>query len=130
MTEPQLEPEGASETSTGIDPRLSALLCYTAWWVSGLVFLVIEQRHRDVRFHAAQSIVLFGTLSVAIALLSFLSVAMLLVSAAAFQAARTVSELVWMAGVVLWLIVMIRTFNGETWRVPLVADIAARLAGR
>ena len=120
----------AGTTSTGVDPRLSAVLSYTAWWVSGLIFLVIEPHHRGVRFHAAQSLVLFGGLSLAIALLSAFSVAMLLVSASAFQAARTLAELVWLLAVVVWMIAMIKTFKGETWRVPGVAEIADRLAGR
>jgi uncharacterized membrane protein len=119
-----------SETSTGVDPRLSALLCYAAWWVSGLIFLIIEQQHREVRFHAAQSLVLFGGLSILIALLSFGSVAMLMVSSGAFQVARMLVYLVWLGAVVIWLLLMYRTYNGETWRVPLAGDLAAKLAAR
>ena len=117
-------------TSTGVDPRLSALLCYAAWWVSGLIFLIIEQEHRDVRFHAAQSLVLFGGLSAIIAVLSIGSVGMLMVSGGAFQAARMLVYLVWLAAVVLWLILMYRTYNGQTWRVPLAGDLAAKIAAR
>jgi uncharacterized membrane protein len=117
-------------TSTGVDPRLSALLCYSAWWVSGLIFLIIEQQHRGVRFHAAQSIVLFGGLSVLIGALSTASVGMLVVSAAAFQTARLFVYVVWIAAVALWLLLMLRTFKGETWRVPIASDLAARIAGR
>ena len=117
-------------TSTGVDPRLSALLCYTGWWVSALVFLIIEQQNRTVRFHAAQSLVLFGGLSVLIVVLSVASVGMLVVSAAAFQAARTLVYLVWLAAVVIWLVLLLRTFKGQTWRVPIAADLAARLAAR
>jgi uncharacterized membrane protein len=109
---------------------LSALLCYTAWWLSALVFLVIEQQHRGVRFHAAQSLVLFGGLSVLIGLLSALSVAMLVVSAGAFQAARLLVYLVWIGAVGVWLVLMVRTFKGDTWRVPFVADLADRIAAR
>ena len=100
-------------TSTGVDPRLSALLCYTAWWVSGLVFLVIEQQHRGVRFHAAQSLVLFGGFSLADRLLSALSVAMLVVSAAAFQAARMLVYLVWIGAVAVWLVLMLQDLQGR-----------------
>ena len=121
MTEP---------TSTGVDPRLSALLCYTAWWLSGLIFLIIERQHRDVRFHAAQSLVLFGGLSLIIAALSLGSVAMLVVSGGAFQAARMLLYLVWLAAVLIWLVLMYRTYNGETWRVPLAGDLAAKIAAR
>jgi uncharacterized membrane protein len=112
-------------TSTGVEPRLSALLCYTAWWLSALVFLVIEQQHRVVRFHAAQSLILFGGLSVLIGLLTIFSVAMLVVSAGAFQVARL---LVYLVGI--WLVLMLRTFKGETWRVPFIADVADRFAER
>jgi uncharacterized membrane protein len=117
-------------TSTGVDPRLASLLCYAAWWLSGLIFLIIEQQHRTVRFHAAQSLVLFGGLSIVIALLSFGSVAMLMISGGAFQAARMLVYLVWLGAVVIWLVLMYRTYNGETWRVPLAGDLAARLAAR
>lgn len=117
-------------TSTGVDARLSALLCYLAWWVSGVVFLVIEQEHRAVRFHAAQSIVLFGGLTALIVVLSAISVASLFISPALFQATWMVSYLVWFVAVLLWLYVLLKTFRGETWRVPFAGDLAARIASR
>ena len=44
---------------------------------------------------------------------------MLVVSAGAFQAARLLVYLVWIGAVGIWLVLMLRTFKGETWRVPL-----------
>jgi uncharacterized membrane protein len=127
----EAEPHGlAGPTSTGVDPRLAALLCYTAWWVSGLIFLIIEQQHRTVRFHAAQSLVLFGGLSVIIGVLSVMSVGMLMVSSGAFQAARGFVYLVWIAAVAIWLVLMYRTYQGQTWRVPFAGGLAARIAAR
>ena len=117
-------------TSTGVEPRLAALLCYSAWWISGLIFLIIEQQHRTVRFHAAQSLVLFGGLSLLIGMLSAGSVGMLVVSAAAFQAARLLVYLVWIAAVAIWMLLMLKTFQGETWRVPFASDLATRLSER
>lgn len=115
-------------TSTGVEPRVSALLCYAAWWVSGLVFLIIEQQHRVVRFHAAQSIVVFGGCSVLIALFTGLRIGMLIVSAAAFSAATLLVYVMWIATVGLWCVMMVKTFRGETWRVPLASDLADRIA--
>lgn len=106
------------------------LLAYTAWWLSGLVFLIIEPRHRAVRFHAAQSLILFGGFSILIAALSIASVGMLVVSAGAFQAARLLVYVVWTVAVIVWLALMVRTLRGEEWRVPLVADLADRIARR
>jgi uncharacterized membrane protein len=129
------DPPGPEEdltgaTSTGVDPRLSALLCYLAWWVSGLVFLVIEQEHRAVRFHAAQSIVLFGGLSVLILLMAMASLGVLFISPAAFQAIYMLSWLLSLGAVALWLFVMLKVLRGESWRVPYAGDLAARLAGQ
>ncbi len=56
-------------TSTGVDPQVASMLCYAAWWVTGLLFLFLERQHRGVRFHAAQSLVLFGGLSLLMACL-------------------------------------------------------------
>ena len=50
----------SDSTSTGVDARLASVLCYAGWWVTGIVFLFAERRHAGVRFHAAQSIVVFG----------------------------------------------------------------------
>jgi uncharacterized membrane protein len=117
-------------TSTGVDPRLSALLCYLAWWVSGLVFLVIEQEHRAVRFHAAQSIVLFGGLSLLILFMAMASLGMLFISPAAFQAIYMLSWLLSLGAVALWLFVMLKVLRGESWRVPYAGNLAAKIAGR
>jgi len=124
------EGELTGSTSTGVDARLSVLLCYLGWWLSALVFLVIEQEHRVVRFHAAQSMIVFGGLSLLIFLLSAASVGMLFVSPAAFQAARMVVYLVWLGAVVLWLVVMLKTFRGESWQMPFAGEVAAKIASR
>src|SRR5215831_6049169 len=62
-----------SPTVLGIDEKWERVLCYLGIWVTGLIFLVIEQRNQTVRRHAMQSLVVFGTLSVAGLLLGVLS---------------------------------------------------------
>ena len=53
------------KTSTGLDENIAGLLCYVLGWVSGIVFILIERENKFVRFHAIQSIVVFGVLTVA-----------------------------------------------------------------
>ena len=55
-------------TSSGLDPQLASALAYLAGWVTGALFLAIEQRHLGVRFHAAQAVVVFGGLSALMAI--------------------------------------------------------------
>src|SRR5437588_12919263 len=49
-------------TTLGLDVRLERVLAYALGWVSGLILFLIE-KNRNVRWHAAQSMITFGTLS-------------------------------------------------------------------
>ncbi|UGT59636.1 DUF4870 domain-containing protein [Nocardia asteroides] len=58
--------------STGLDKKTSAILSYALGWLTGIVFLFLGKHDPDVRFHAAQSIVFFGAVSVLNIVLSIL----------------------------------------------------------
>ena len=60
------------KTSTGLSENVAGLLCYVLGWISGLVFVLIEQENKFVRFHAVQSIVTFGGITVISIALSIL----------------------------------------------------------
>lgn len=120
----------APTSSTGIDARLASMLCYSVWWVTGLLFLVLERHDAVVRFHAAQSVVLFGGLSLVLVAAGGASAVTLLVSAPGYQALRLLADVVWAGAAVMWLVVVLRVWQGEVWRVPLVATLADGLAAR
>jgi uncharacterized membrane protein len=118
-----------TDTSTGVDARLSSVLCYAGWWITGLVFLFAERRHAGVRFHAAQSIVVFGALSAALVLCGAASaVAFFAAVPAFFQIVQLIGNGMWLASVGLWLYLLLTTWRGETWRVPLAGDLAQKIA--
>lgn len=54
----------SSPTVLGIPERWERVLCYSLFWVTGLIFLLIEQRNQAVRRHAMQSLTIFGGLSI------------------------------------------------------------------
>ena len=114
MTEP---------TSTGLDARLASVLCYAGWWVTGLVFLFAERQHRGVRFHAAQSLLVFGILSAVMFVSGGASAVAFLVARPSFQLLQVAGNVVWLGAVALWLVLLLRTWRGDTWRVPLVAEL-------
>lgn len=116
-------------TSTGVDARLSSMLCYAGWWITGLVFLFAERRHSEVRFHAAQSLVLFGAVSVALFACGGASAVALIVAAPAFQIMQAIGYAIWFAAVLLWIFLLMKTWRGETWRVPIAGDLAMKIAG-
>jgi uncharacterized membrane protein len=115
-------------TSTGVDARLASMLCYAGWWVTGLVFLFAERRHPDVRFHAAQSLIVFGALSIALVLCGGASAVAFFVAIPAFPMLQSIGNAIWFAAVLLWLFLLMKTWRGETWRVPIAGDLALKLA--
>lgn len=117
------------ETSTAVDARLSSVLCYAGWWITGLVFLFAERRHAGVRFHAAQSIVVFGAFSLALLLTGSLSAVTFVLGAPAFQLVQTVGYVLWLAAVIMWLYLLLTAWRGETWEIPLAGTLARKLAG-
>lgn len=54
--------EGVSTTK--LPPNKAGLLCYVGFWVTGIIFLIIERKNKLVRFHAMQSLVVFGILNI------------------------------------------------------------------
>jgi len=105
-----------SGTSTGLSPNIAGLLCYVAIWVSGIIFLVLEQRNKFVRFHAAQSIVAFGTLTVAGIILRLIPVV-----GVAF------STIIVIIGVIVWIIMIVKASSGEWYKLPWAGDVAEKI---
>src|SRR5260221_13004814 len=52
-------------TTLGLNEGAERVLAYALGWVSGVLLIVFE-KNRNVRWHAAQSMVTFGTLSLLI----------------------------------------------------------------
>lgn len=117
-------------SSTGLDVRLASVLCYSVWWITGGLFLLLERQHRTVRFHAAQSLLLFGAMSVLLGGLGALSAVALLVSGQTYQLVRVFGDVVWAGAAVVWLVLVLRAWRGDVWRVPLVAALADRVVER
>jgi uncharacterized membrane protein len=114
----------SQSSTTGIDARLATILCYSLWWVTGLLFLILERRDRSVRFHAAQSLVLFGGVSLVLAAVGALSAVALVLSNRSYQVVQAAGNAVWVGAAVLWLVLVLKAWRGEMWRVPLVATLA------
>ncbi|MGH9747139.1 MAG: DUF4870 domain-containing protein [Candidatus Acidiferrales bacterium] len=110
--------------------NIAGLLCYALGWVTGLIFYFIDKRP-FVRFHAAQSIVIFGGLSIIrIVLGLFVGVSFLTGGVAGFSLVVLLFDLLYLAGLVLWIVCMIKAYQGERFRVPIAADFADKMFGK
>lgn len=119
----------APPASSGLQPNAAGLLCYVLGLVTGILFLVLEPYSKDrfVRFHAFQSIFM------QVAWIGFWVVATIFDAilpwglgfiATLFQLALGVG------GLALWIYVMVKAYNYEKFKIPVIGDIAEQQAGR
>jgi uncharacterized membrane protein len=129
---PVAEPPPVAVEQTQMAENIAGLLCYALGWLTGLVFILIDKRP-FVRFHAAQSIVVFGALTVLRFVIGIIFGASLIGGAgmmAGLGFFGIISGLIGLVGVVLWIVLMVKAYQGEKFRVPLAADIAEQLFGK
>jgi len=103
-----MENENPSKTKQS-EGNLTAAFTYFLGWLTGLIFLFLEKEDEFIRFNAAQSVVVFGAVTVVPLLLPPLSV------------------IVGPLGLVLWVILMYKSYKNERVELPLVADLAKSL---
>jgi uncharacterized membrane protein len=110
--------------------NVAGALCYVVGWITGIVFYLIDKRP-FVRYHAAQSIVVFGGLHIIEIVLGFAFGASLFMGGfAGFSATWAIYGLIGLVSFVLWILLMIKAYGGERFRVPVAADLAEKIFGK
>lgn len=121
----------SGQTSTGLEPRLAALLSYLGICFTGIIFLIIERRNRLVRFSAAQSVVVFFPLLIIYGILHFIigiiGSVWLIGGLIAFFLNAAVLVLIIIPGVIIWLFLMLQAYRGVEVKLPIVGQYAERL---
>jgi len=97
---------GGTPSTVGSNKKTYTILAYVLGWIGGLIFLFVGKDDPDVKWNAANSLVVFGGLSVVIIILSFIPVVNLLVL------------VLWLVGFVYWVIFLIQSLQGTGERIP------------
>ncbi len=110
-------------TSMGMQPNVAAGLSYLLGWVTGLIFFLTEKQNRFVRFHAMQSILFFGGLTV-------LSILVNILSGIGIPLIFVVGYLINLVGFAGWIILLINGFQGKYFKLPYIGDYAEKYANQ
>jgi len=110
-----METKDLGKTTIGMQPNLAAMLSYLLGFISGIVFYVLEKDNKFVRFHAMQSIIAFGFLFVLGAFLGFMPII-----------GWVLRYMLVILEFVLWIILMVKAYNGELFKLPVAGDIAEK----
>ena len=102
-------------TSAKGNENLMGAAAYLLGFITGIIFLLLEKESKYVRFHAMQSLILFGGVFVVNLALGFVPI------------------IGWVAGLVLslgsfvlWIVCMWKAFQGEMYKVPYVGELAEK----
>ncbi len=106
------------KTSMGLEPNLAGLLCYAGGWITGIVFFLMEKENQLVRFHAMQSIVTSGAITVVYIVLSFIPLL-----------GWILMGLLGIVSLVLWLVLMLKAYQGQKYKLPFFGDFAEKQLG-
>jgi len=103
--------EVSKKTTMGLPVNTEAALCYLGFWVTGLVFLLVEKDNKFIRFHALQSLATFAPLMM---LTMFPVVGWIL------------APFIWLGIFVIWLVCIVKAFQGDKFKLPLVGDFVEK----
>jgi uncharacterized membrane protein len=106
-----------AKTSTGLNENVAGLLCYVLVWISGLIFFLIEKENKFVRFHAMQSIIVFGVLFLAGFIIGWIPLI-----------GGVIKWLISVLAFVLWIVLMIKAYQGEKYKLPWAGNLAEKYA--
>jgi len=103
------------KSSTGLDENVAAFLSYLLGFITGFVFYWQEKKSEFVRFHALQSIITFIPVWLILLALGWVPI---------------LGALLKILAAMLWVLLMVRAYSGETYRVPFVGAIASEVVKR
>jgi uncharacterized membrane protein len=121
---------GAAAAAPQMAENVAGALCYVLGWITGLVFFFIDKRP-SVQFHARQSIVVFGGLHILTFVIGiFFGVSIFARGLAGFSMGYALYTLIGLVEFILWILLMLKAYQGERFRVPIAADLAEQLFGK
>jgi len=114
--------------STGLQENIASFLCYLFGWVTGLIFYFIEPNNRTVRFHALQSILL------CVAMIPIYIVLMIVLAIFAAMNVPIVAAILMPVFVIcffiLWIMLMVKAYQGKRLKLPLIGNMAEKWSSR
>nr|WP_256522446.1 DUF4870 domain-containing protein [Halobacillus sp. A5] len=104
------------KSSTGLEENVGGLLAYLLGFITGIVFLLIEKENNFIRFHAMQSLIVFGGIFVLGLVVNFIPIIGILVSL-----------LIAPLSLVLWILLMVKAYQGKRYHLMITGDAAEDL---
>lgn len=108
-----------TKSTFGLDRNIACALTYVGAWVTGLIFLLSEKSDKTVRFHAMQSIIFFGGINIIQIVLGRIPLI-----------GWSIMPLLGLLAFVVWIICIIKAYQGDKFMLPVIGEIAEKQANK
>ncbi len=108
-----------SQSTTGLPENVANFVAYLLGWITGLVMLLVEKDDATVRYHAAQSVTVFGSLTILNILLPFLP-----------ALGPMIMGILAPVTLVLWVVLLVMSLLGNAPRLAVISNFADQLLQR
>jgi uncharacterized membrane protein len=111
--------------------NMAGALCYLFGFITGILFLVLApyNQNRNIRFHAFQSIFLNIAWIALWIVASIVSLVFHLIPFLGFVISWVLRFSIGFGGLIVWLYMMFKTYNGEKIVLPVIGPMADKQAG-
>lgn len=111
--------------NNGLTENVAGLLCYVLGWISGIFFIFIDKRP-FVRFHAIQSTIIFGGISVFTFIFNWI---ISLFPYALWRLFSSIDTLISLGSLALGIFLIYQAYHGKWYKLPVIGDTADKLKG-
>ena len=124
-----------AKTSMNLEENVASLLCYVLMWLTGIIFYLVEKENKTVKFHAMQSFLTFLPLQIIAAIFGWLGAPKVTgYGWYSLSYDAGIAPLLWLSwaiygiSFILWIVLMVKAYQGEKFKLPFVGDIAEKQA--
>jgi uncharacterized membrane protein len=111
---------------TGPSSNVAGALSYVLGPITGVLFYVLQKDDPFVRFHAMQSIIVSVAYIATAIGLSILGSVLLFVPVIGWIVGGLLSAVLSLGGFILWVVLIVRAFQGREWQAPFVGQLVRR----
>lgn len=115
-------PAGGASTGGGLDQNVAGMLAYVTI-IPAIIFLVVEPYNRNpyIRFHSFQCLFFAVAMIVLAIVVSILAIVPIL--------GWLLLLLFWIGSLALWIVLLVKAYGGEKFKLPVIGDLAEKQAG-
>ena len=120
---------GSGGQGSGLAPNIASMLCYICMPITSIVFMLMEKENKDVQFHAWQATTFGVGWIVVVVALNILSMILVRIAGVLGVIMSILVPVLGLGVFILWIICLVKAYQGERWKIPYIGDFAEKKAG-